>query len=71
MRTLNYEQRQAMIGCRYVSDMNHPEEMAVPVGDVRPANHGFTVAFILKGISGLRYLGLLEFLRRYPHKIED
>ncbi|MEI7219094.1 hypothetical protein WCT79_19035 [Pectobacterium carotovorum] len=70
MATLNYEQRQAMIGRRYTSDMNHPDEMAVTVGDVRQASHGFTVAYILKGVSGLRYLGLGEFQRRYPYMVE-
>lgn len=73
MATLNYEQRQAMIGRRYAHDKNYSRETGVTVADVRAANHGFTVAFILSGFSGMgmRYLGLGEFQRRYPHMIED
>ncbi|AXW87797.1 hypothetical protein AU509_11995 [Lonsdalea britannica] len=72
MSKMNFEQREirrAMTGRKYVSDINHPAEIAVTVFDVRKAGRGLSVLFHIGQTSD--YLGLREFLRRYPHMIED
>lgn len=59
-----YEERTGMIGKRYLSDANQPEEMAVTVLDVRSCAGGFTVMYQQVGKRPY-YMALTGFKRRY------
>ncbi len=63
---LTSAEREAMIGQRYVSDMNHPVEMSALVLDVRRNAGGFTVVFQLTPCTPV-YTGLTKFLKRFPY----
>jgi hypothetical protein len=68
---LTSQQRQAMVGKSFLADMNSPIEFSVTVGDIERNAGGYTVKFIRHGISGLSYLGLQKFLKRYPHELME
>lgn len=67
---LTGEQRQAMIGKSFVSDMNNPVKSSVTVHDVERCGGGHTVKFTRHGEGGLVYCGLQRFLKRFPHEVE-
>ncbi|MEX3036420.1 hypothetical protein AB4K08_00935 [Serratia fonticola] len=65
-----YEERTGMIGKRYLSDANQPEEMAVTVLDVRSCAGGFTIMYQHVGKRPY-YMALIGFKRRYPHELKE
>ena len=66
--SLTRQERDRMIGKRFHSNMNDPDEFAVTVLDVRRANFGFTVVFQTPRCIP-RYMGLSEFNRQYPYEV--
>lgn len=68
--TITRQERNRMIGKRFHSNMNDPDEMAVTVLDVRRASNGFTV--VVKADKGMpKYMGLSVFNRFYPHEVRS
>ncbi|GKX40323.1 hypothetical protein [Pectobacterium versatile] len=65
---LTNQERKQMIGKRFQSNMNNPDEMAVTVLDVRRANNGFTV-MLKVGNCIPTYMGLNAFNRHYPYEV--
>lgn len=63
-----YEERTGMIGKRYISDANQPEEMAVKVLNVIRNGGGFTVMYRYMDSMPV-YTALTGFKRRFPHEI--
>lgn len=68
--SLTRQERDRMIGKRFHSNMNDPDEFAVTVLDVRRASHGFTVV-IQEGKGMPKYIGLSVFNRLYPHEVRS
>lgn len=68
--TMTASEREKMIGKLFVSDMNHPVEMATKVLDIRPNAGGYTVMHQRKGMLPV-YKALSQFVKRYPHQIEE
>ncbi len=68
--TITRQERERMIGRRFHSNMNDPDEMIVTVLDVRRASHGFTVV-IQAGKSMPKYMGLSMFNRLYPYEVRS
>lgn len=66
---LTFQERKAMIGKSYQSDMNNPDEMKTTVLAVRPEGGGFTVTYVRQGMIPT-YLALSKFLRKFPHELK-
>ena len=66
---LTCDQRKALIGKSFVSDMNNPVEFSVTVHDVECCGGGYTVKFTRHGKGELVYCGLQRFLKRFPYEI--
>lgn len=66
---LTYDQRKALIGKSFVSNMNQPVESSVTVHDVERCGGGYTVKFTRHDQGGLVYCGLQRFLKRFPHEV--
>lgn len=63
---MTYEQRQQMIGKRFAKDSINDFAL---LHDVERCAGGFTVKFTYAGLSGLEYMGLKKFIKRFPHEI--
>lgn len=67
---LTSEQRQAMVGKSFYSDINLPAAF-VTVHDVTQTGGGHTVKFTIPCDFHIRYLALCKFLKRYPHELME
>lgn len=70
-KRIGYEERMALCGKKYVSDINNPIEMSVTLHDVRINGGGFSAVFTRHGMSGLYYTGFKKFMKRFPHQLSD
>ncbi|GKW21862.1 hypothetical protein PEC302107_35910 [Pectobacterium araliae] len=68
--SLTRQDRDRMIGKRFHSNMNDPDEFAVTVQAVKRSGMGFTIVFSQRGCRPV-YMPLSTFNRFYPYEVRS